>query len=222
MVEAVADRRLQNDVDITSGAYGWAPPEREQLILRHQPLGRVVLDRGPTLACKRVRPDRQIVQHRDLVPMPNSAVGKSDMCRNRRITERGIKEIQRVHVRALAEGRPRFFAGGLPSLGPPSGADGARHLVTKASKLVGVMRARAFLGGPRRGSSSPQAPSPISLLGGSDGTSRGLDVHVLNQVTEGAKPQLMRDFAPPTTPVQSSNIGFAPDVHRRVHRGWFR
>ena len=45
LVEALAVGVCGTDVEIASGLYGWAPPERDRLILGHESLGRV-LDPG--------------------------------------------------------------------------------------------------------------------------------------------------------------------------------
>ena len=47
LVEAVAVGVCGTDAEIANGAYGWAPPGEERLILGHESLGRVV-DPGPT------------------------------------------------------------------------------------------------------------------------------------------------------------------------------
>ena len=49
LVEAVAVGICGTDVEIASGAYGWAPPGRKRLILGHESLGRVI-DAGPNSA----------------------------------------------------------------------------------------------------------------------------------------------------------------------------
>ncbi len=46
LVEAVAVGICGTDEEIATGAYGWAPPGRERLVLGHESLGRV-LDPGP-------------------------------------------------------------------------------------------------------------------------------------------------------------------------------
>ena len=58
LVEAVAVGICGTDVEIASGAYGWAPPGRDRLILGHESLGRVV-DPGPTQRPAGRRPDRR-------------------------------------------------------------------------------------------------------------------------------------------------------------------
>ena len=92
LVEAIAVGICGTDEEITSGAYGWAPPGRERLILGHESLGRV-LDPGPGAAtCRRatwssgscVGPTPCHAQLR------RRGVGH---CRNGQYTERGIKQI---------------------------------------------------------------------------------------------------------------------------------
>ena len=92
LVEAVAVGICGTDVEITSGAYGWAPPGRDRLILGHESLGRV-LDPGPGSGLQDGDLIVGIVRRPDPVPCPNCAVGEWDMCRNGQYTERGIKQI---------------------------------------------------------------------------------------------------------------------------------
>ena len=58
LVEAVAVGICGTDVEIASGAYGWAPPGRDRLILGHESLGRVVDPGSGTRPAGR-RPDRR-------------------------------------------------------------------------------------------------------------------------------------------------------------------
>ena len=92
LVQAMAVGICGTDVEIATGAYGWAPPGRDRLILGHESLGRV-LDPGPHGGLRRGDLIVGIVRRPDPVPCVNCAVGEWDMCRNGRYTERGIKEI---------------------------------------------------------------------------------------------------------------------------------
>ena len=92
LVEAVAVGICGTDVEIASGAYGWAPPGRDRLVLGHESLGRVV-DVRPHGGLQRGDLIVGIVRRPDPVPCANCAVGEWDMCRNGQYTERGIKEI---------------------------------------------------------------------------------------------------------------------------------
>ena len=62
-------------------------------------------------------------------------------------------------------------------------------VVAKAWELVGVMRARAFWE-PRQ--VLVTGAGPIGMLAALIGIQHGLDVHVLDRVTEGAKPRLVQ------------------------------
>jgi threonine dehydrogenase-like Zn-dependent dehydrogenase len=91
LVETLTVGVCGTDVEIISGAYGWAPPGRERLILGHESVGRVLdapaggdIEEGDLVV--------GIVRRPDPVPCSNCAVGEWDMCRNKRYTERGIKE----------------------------------------------------------------------------------------------------------------------------------
>ena len=91
LVEAVAVGVDGTDQEIIDGAYGWAPPGRDRLVLGHESLGRVVeapADSGFAAGDLVVG----IVRHPDPVPCGPCAAGEWDMCRNGRYTEHGIKE----------------------------------------------------------------------------------------------------------------------------------
>lgn len=92
LVEAIAAAVCGTEVEIAEGKYGWAPPGKTRLVLRHESLGRVI-DPGPRSLLKKGELVTGIVRRPNPVPCPNCAVGESDMCRKGRYTERGIKEI---------------------------------------------------------------------------------------------------------------------------------
>ena len=78
-----------------------------------------------------------IVRRPDPVPCPNCARGEWDMCRNGRYTERGIKELRRLRVRAVPD-RPDVRGQGRPGARAPGRADGAGE---RAGQGVGAHRA---------------------------------------------------------------------------------
>lgn len=80
------------DKEIAAGAYGWAPPGRDRLVLGHESLGRVLSapDGSDFIEGDLVV---GVVRRPDPVPCGACAHGEFDMCRNGRYTERGIKEI---------------------------------------------------------------------------------------------------------------------------------
>lgn len=207
LVDAVAVGICGTDVEITAGAYGWAPPGRERLILGHESLGRVV-DPGPERSLKAGDLIVGIVRRPDPVPCPNCAVGEWDMCRNGQYTERGIKDIDGfMSERWRIE--PGYFTKVDPSLGLLAVLLEPTTVVTKAWELVGVMRARAFWQ-PRRVLIT--GAGPIGLLAALIGIQLGLDVHVLDRVTEGAKPQLVDDLGATYHSGAVTDLDFPPDV----------
>ena len=214
LVEAVAVGICGTDEEITSGAYGWAPPGRERPILGHESLGRV-LDPGPN-ASSLQKDDLTvgIVRRPDPVPCPNCAVGEWDMCRNGQCTERGIKQIDGfMSERWRIE--PGFYTKMDPSLGLHAVLLEPTTVVAKAWELVSGMRARAFW--------EPHqvlvtGAGPIGMLAAMIGVQHGLDVHVLDRVTEGAKPQLVHDVGATYHFGAIADIGFDPDIVIEMHR----
>ena len=207
LVEAVAVGVCGTDVEIASGAYGWAPPGRDRLILGHESLGRV-LEPGPGTGLQVGDLVVGIVRRPDPVPCGSCAVGEWDMCRNGQYTERGIKEID-----GFMSERWRIEPGYFTKLDPSLGVLGVllepTTVVAKAWEMVGAMRARAFWE-PRQ--VLVTGAGPIGMLAALIGVQHGLEVHVLDQVTTGAKPQLVRDLGATYHSGTVSDLDFAPDV----------
>ena len=207
LVQAVAVGICGTDVEITSGAYGWAPPGRDRLILGHESLGRVV-DPGPGSGLQAGDLIVGIVRRPDPVPCPNCAVNEWDMCRNGQYTERGIKQID-----GFMSERWRIEPGYFTKLDPSLGILGVllepTTVVAKAWELVAAMRARAFWE-PRH--ALVTGAGPIGMLAALIGVQHGLDVHVLDQVTEGAKPQLVADLGATYHAGAIDALGLEPDV----------
>lgn len=149
-----------------------------------------------------------IVRRPDPVPCGSCAVGEWDMCRNGLFTERGVKELdgfmsERWRIEAGYLTEPDSSLGILGVLLEPTTA------VAQAWEIVEAMRARAFW--------EPEQvlvtrAGPIGMLAALIGIQHGLDVHVLDQVTEGAKPQLVQDLAATYHAGPMTDIGFEPDV----------
>ena len=113
LVEGLAMGVCGTDSEIVAGEYGWAPPGEERLVLGHESLGRVRdaprdsgFDEGDLVVGVVRRPDPE--------PCPACARGEFDMCRNGRYTERGIKELARVRLRALDRSRPTTRSSSTP------------------------------------------------------------------------------------------------------------
>ncbi len=207
LVEAVAVGVCGTDVEIASGAYGWAPPGRDRLVLGHESLGRVV-DPGPGTGLQVGDLIVGIVRRPDPVPCGSCAVGEWDMCRNGRYTERGIKELDGFMSERWGI-EPGYFTKLDPSLGVLGVLLEPTTVVTKAWEMVGAMRARAFWE-PRQ--VLVTGAGPIGMLAALIGVQHGLEVHVLDQVTSGAKPQLVRDLGATYHSGSVCDLAFDPDV----------
>jgi len=188
LVQTLAVGVCGTDIDIVSGAYGWAPSGRERLVLGHESLGRV--SEAPAGAA--VAPGDLvvgIVRRPDPVPCENCAVGEWDFCRNGQYTERGIKghdgycsERYRIH--------PDFAVKVDPGLGSLGVLMEPTSVVAKAWEQIDRIGSRATWS-PRHVVIT--GAGPIGLLAALLGVQRGLEVHVFDKVTTGPKPDLVRD-----------------------------
>ena len=207
LVQAIAVGVCGTDAEIVEGKYGWAPPGKTRLVLGHESLGRVV-DPGPRGPLQEGDLVVGIVRRPDPVPCPNCAVGEWDMCRNGQYTERGIKEIDGfMSERWRIE--PEYAMKVEPSLGLLGVLLEPTTVVTKAWEQVVTVGQRAFW--------EPQTvlvtgAGPIGLLAALIGAQRGIDVHVLDRVESGPKPQLVRDLGATYHTGAIADVGFEPDV----------
>jgi threonine dehydrogenase-like Zn-dependent dehydrogenase len=207
LVEAVAVGVCGTDVEIVEGKYGWAPPGKTRLVLGHESLGRVI-DPGPSSALKKGDLVVGIVRRPDPVPCPNCAVGEWDMCRNGQYTERGIKSIDGfMSERWRIE--PEYAMKLDRSLGLLGVLLEPTTVVTKAWEQVVAVGQRAFWE-PR--TVLVTGAGPIGLLAALIGKQRGLDVHVLDRVETGAKPELVRALGAAYHTGGVKDVGFEPDV----------
>jgi glucose 1-dehydrogenase len=207
LVEAIAVGVCGTDAEIAEGKYGWAPPGKSRLVLGHESLGRV-LDPGPAKALAPGDLVVGIVRRPDPVPCPNCAVGEWDMCRNGGYTERGIKEIdgfmsQRWRI------EPEYAIKVKPSLGLLGVLLEPTTVVAKAWEQVAVAGRRAMWE-PR--TVLVTGAGPIGLLAAMIGQLSGLDVHVLDRVVSGTKPDLVRQLGATYHSGAIADIGFEPDV----------
>jgi len=207
LVDAVAVGVCGTDVEIVEGKYGWAPPGAARLVLGHESLGSV-LDPGPAASLKKGDLVVGIVRRPDPVPCPNCAVGEWDMCRNGRYTERGIKEIHGfMSERWRIE--PEYAMKVDRSLGLLGVLLEPTTVVTKAWEQVAAVGQRAFWE-PR--TVLVTGAGPIGLLAALLGKQRGLDVHVLDRVETGPKPDLVRALGATYHTGGVADVGFDPDV----------
>ncbi len=189
LVETLAIGVCGTDIEIVTGQYGWAPPGRERLVLGHESLGRVVeapaggdLAKGDLVV--------GIVRRPDPVPCPNCAVLEWDFCRNGQYTERGIKQhdgycSERYRI------TPDFTVKVDKSLGLHGVLLEPTSVVAKAWEQVDRVGERSHW---KPETVLVTGAGPIGLLAALIGVQRGLEVHVLDQVTSGVKPDLVRDL----------------------------
>lgn len=207
VVETLAIGICGTDLEILRGEYGWAPPGEERLILGHESLGRVVeAPAGAALA----RGDLVvgIVRRPDPVPCGNCAIGDWDFCDNGRYTERGIKELH-----GYASERYRIEARYAVKV---DAALGERGVLVEPTSVV----AKAWDVSCRVGARAAWQPKtalvtgagPIGLLAALLGVQRGLEVHVLDRVTDGPKPALVRALGATYHTGDVADAGPPPDV----------
>jgi len=167
-----------------------------------------VVDPGPGGALKKGDLVVGIVRRPDPVPCPNCAVGEWDMCRNGGYTERGIKEIdgfmsERWRIEPEYAMKVDASLGFLGVLLEPT------TVVAKAWEQVAAVGQRAFWE-PRR--VLVTGAGPIGLLAALVGVQRGLEVHVLDRVESGPKPELVRALGATYHAGAVGDVGFQPDA----------
>jgi glucose 1-dehydrogenase len=189
LVDGVAIGVCGTDKEIAAGDYGWAPVGSDRLVLGHESLGRV-----------RQAPDGSgfttgdlvvgVVRRPDPVPCGACAHGQFDMCRNGQYTERGIKQLHGYGSRSWCV--ETDYAVVLDQrLADVGVLMEPTTVVAKAWDQVDGVGRRAWFE-PR--TVLVTGAGPIGLLAALIGVQRGLDVHVLDVVTDGPKPQLVADL----------------------------
>ncbi|HEY4258514.1 MAG TPA: glucose 1-dehydrogenase [Schlesneria sp.] len=189
LVQTLAVGICGTDLEIIAGEYGWAPPNRDRLVLGHESIGRVL---DATADCGLTVGDlvAGIVRHPDPVPCANCAVGEWDMCRNGLYTERGIKEIDGF-CRERYRSDPHFLVKAPASLGIEGVLIEPASVVAKAWDHIERIGARSVW--------KPKlvlitGAGPIGLLAAMMGRQREYEVHVLDVVADGPKPGLVADL----------------------------
>lgn len=207
LVEAIAVGVCGTDVEIVEGKYGWSPPGKQRLVLGHESLGRVV-DPGSAGGLKKGDLVVGIVRRPDPVPCSNCAVGEWDMCRNGQYTERGIKEID-GYMSERWRIEPEYAMKVDPSLGILGVLLEPTTVVTKAWEQVVAVGQRAFWE-PR--TLLVTGAGPIGLLAAMIGKQHGLEVHVLDRMESGPKPDLVRALGATYHAGSMLDLDFAPDI----------
>jgi threonine dehydrogenase-like Zn-dependent dehydrogenase len=195
------------DLEIVGGEYGWAPPGEERLAIGHESLGEVMdapADSGLAPGDLVVA----IVRRPDPVPCANCAIGEWDMCRNGQYTEWGIKE-HHGYARERYRITPDYVV-------KVDSALGNLGVLLEPTTVV----AKAWDHIERIGSRSEWKPQtalitgagPIGLLAALLGRQRGLEVHVLDQVTDGLKPELVAALGATYHHGSVGDVGIDPDI----------
>ena len=207
LVEGVLVGVCGTDVEITQKGYGEPPPGHKRLVLFHESLGRVVeagrdgqLSPGDLVV--------GIVRRPDPVPCKCCAAGEWDFCLNGQFTERGIKQrdgygAQRWRV------EPEFAIPVPAALGDLGVLTEPASVVAKAWDQVEKIGARACF--------APEhvlvtGAGPIGLLAALIGVQRGLEVTVMDRVTDGPKPALVRDLGADYHAGSVDDLPCEPDV----------
>jgi threonine dehydrogenase-like Zn-dependent dehydrogenase len=207
LVETLAVGVCGTDIEITSGAYGWPPPGHERLVIGHESLGRVLeAPAGAAVAAGDLVVG--IVRRPDPVPCANCAVGEWDFCHNGQYTERGIKQrdgycSERYRI------EPDFVVKIDPGLGRSGVLLEPTSVVAKAWEQVDRIGGRAHWA-PQRAVIT--GAGPIGLLAALIAVQRGMEVHVLDQVTTGLKPDLVAALGATYHTGTIEAMGAAPDV----------
>lgn len=186
LVQGLAVGICGTDREIVAGEYGWAPPGRDRLVLGHESLGRVL--EAPAESDFAVGDlVVGVVRRPDPEPCGACAHGAFDMCRNGRYTERGIKELDGYGSEQWTV-ESEYAVRLDPALADVGVLLEPTTVVAKAWDQIERIGARSWF--------SPErvlvtGAGPIGLLAALLGRQRGLEVHVLDVVREGAKPELV-------------------------------
>ena len=173
----------------------------------HESLGRVI-DPGPNSGLKKGDLVVGIVRRPDPVPCPNCAVGEWDMCSNGEYTERGIKQID-GYMSERWRIEPEYAMKVDPTLGILGVLLEPTTVVAKAWEVVISIGHRSFW---RPKNVLVTGAGPIGLLAALIGKQMGLEVHVLDRITSGTKPDLVKALGATYHSTTISEIGFKPDV----------
>jgi len=190
------------DLEIINGEYGTAPPGEDRLIIGHESLGRAI-DAAPGTGFGAGDLVVGIVRRRDPVPCAACAAGQWDMCTNGQYTERGIKGRH-----GYASERYRIHPDYLVAVNPALGIRGV--LLEPATVVAKAWDHIEKIG--QRAAWAPQkvlitGAGPIGLLAALLSVQRGYQTYVLDLVTEGRKPEMVRRLG--ATYFHRGNLGEA-------------
>ena len=207
VVDGLAVGICGTDLEILAGEYGESPPGSDHLVLGHENLGRVATappDSGFAEGDLVVG----IVRRPDPVPCASCAVGEWDMCRNGRYTERGIKGLHGYASQRFSL-EPDFAVKLDPALQRTGVLLEPTTVVAKAWEQIERIGGRAAWH-PR--TALVTGAGPIGLLAALLGVQRGFEVHVLDRVEHGRKPDLVRELGATYHSTPVLELGLEPDI----------
>ncbi|MBB4674698.1 glucose 1-dehydrogenase [Crossiella cryophila] len=174
------------DREVVEQGYGELPPDRSEMVLLHESLGRV-----------RTAPDGSgftpgdlvvgLVRRPDPEPCGACADGQWDFCRNGKYTERGIKALD-GYGSQLWTVEPEFAVRLDPALGELGVLTEPTSVVAKVWDQIERIGLRGYF---RPRTVLITGAGPIGLLAALLGVQRGLDVHVVDRMRTGPKPELV-------------------------------
>ena len=206
LVEGLLAGVCGTDTAVTENGHGSLPPGREHMVLFHESVGRVrraPADSGFAEGDHVVG----IVRRPDPRPCGACAAGDWDFCLNGEYTERGIKELDGFGSQ-LWTIEPDFAVRSTPSLGELAVLTEPTSIVAKAWEQVELIGRRTHF---EPYNVLVTGAGPVGLLAALLGKRRGLDVHVLDRVTSGPKPELVRDLGAEYH-TSLDELGFRPNL----------
>ncbi|MBK0866076.1 MULTISPECIES: glucose 1-dehydrogenase [unclassified Saccharopolyspora] len=207
LVEGLLTGVCATDHDVTHSSHGALPPGQDRMVLFHESLGRVL--HAPAISGFR-EGDYVVgvVRRPDPRPCEACAAGQWDFCLNGEYTECGIKQLDGFGAQRWTI-EPRFAIKAGGGLGELAVLTEPASVVAKAWEQAELIGRRAYYYRPRHALIT--GAGAIGLLGALLGVQRGLDVHVLDQVTDGPKPELVRELGA-TYHTTLDDLGCEPDV----------
>ncbi len=187
LVSAIALGVCGTDEEILAGRYGWPPPGRKRLIIGHESLGKVI-EAPPNASVSPGDLVVGIVRRPDPVPCYSCARDEWDFCRNGEYTEHGIKSLDGYCAERFRL-EPSFAIKVDASLGELGVLLEPASIVAKAWEQIEKVGNRTYWE-PHKVLIT--GAGPIGLLAALLATQRGMEVHVLDRVASGRKPELVK------------------------------
>ena len=195
------------DREIAMDGYGVPPRGEERLVLGHESLAEVIeapeasgFAPGDLIA--------GVVRRPDPLPCPACAADEWDMCRTGGFVELGIKERHGYGTERFRVD-PRFAVRVAPALGELGVLVEPTSVLAKAFEHAERIGARAWFE-PRVALIT--GAGPIGLLAGLLARQRGLETHVVDLVTAGAKPRLVADLGAHYHSTPVAELPLEPDI----------